>query len=141
MSERGARADDLDLEGLLDAARRAVANAYAPYSGYRVGAAVLGDDGRTYSGVNVENASYGVSCCAERAAVYHALAHGCRGVSAVAVAADGDEPPVPCGACLQVIAELGPGSKLIVAGRTGRPRIYDVPDLMPHPFRIRFQER
>ena len=92
---------------LLDAAERALRNAHAPYSRYRVGAAVLTEGGKIYSGCNVENASYGLTNCAERVAVGAAVAAGANQVKAVAVVADGPTPPHPCGACRQVLAEFG----------------------------------
>lgn len=96
---------------LLALARRARENAYAPYSGFAVGAALLGADGRVYTGCNVENAAYPVACCAERAALFHAVAEGAREFTAIAVAGGrvGDKTEAscpPCGVCRQALAEF-----------------------------------
>ena len=91
---------------LVGKALEARLKAYAPYSMFRVGAALLADDGRVFQGCNVENASYGLSICAERAAISAAVEAGCRRFRAMAVAGDGARPPRPCGACLQVMAEF-----------------------------------
>lgn len=96
---------------LLALARRARENAYAPYSGFAVGAALLGADGRVYTGCNVENAAYPVACCAERTALFHAVAEGAREFTAIAVAGGrvGDKAEAscpPCGVCRQALAEF-----------------------------------
>ena len=96
---------------LLALARRARENAYAPYSGFAVGAALLGADGRVYTGCNVENAAYPVACCAERTALFHAVAEGAREFNAIAVAGGriGDKAEAscpPCGVCRQALAEF-----------------------------------
>src|SRR5678815_3953793 len=94
-------------EELVSAARAACDNAYAPYSGFRVGAAVRGASGRVYSGCNVENASYGATLCAERCAVAALVAGGEKKITEVAVWTEGDAPAMPCGVCRQVLYELG----------------------------------
>jgi len=119
-------------EKLLAAARAVRERAYAPYSRFKVGAAALGDDGRIYAGANVENASYGLSLCAERAAVAAAIAGGASKILAVAVAAA--RPAVPCGACLQVIAELGPEATVIWEDEAGGYEAKKVGELLPAPF-------
>lgn len=98
----------LTPEELLDLARQAAARAYAPYSGFPVGAALVTDDGRVFQGANIENASYGLGCCAERTAVFHAVFAGAQDVRAIAVWAPRAAPCPPCGACRQVLVEWRP---------------------------------
>ncbi|MBM3314713.1 cytidine deaminase [candidate division WOR-3 bacterium] len=120
---------------LVAVARRASARAYAPFSGFKVGAAVMTDSGRVYSGCNVENSSLGLTICAERVAVFRAVAAGGRVISAVAVYADTPELTVPCGACLQVINEFGDNPAVILGnGRTSRAA--HLRDLLPRAFRL-----
>lgn len=105
-----------DAMKLLRAAARAAKNAHAPYSKFRVGAALLAADGKIITGCNVENASYGLTICAERNAVFAAVAGGRKNFSAVAVVASGGQMPYPCGACRQVLAEFcGPETTVLVA--------------------------
>ena len=106
---------------LVAAARTARQRSYAPYSGYHVGAALLTDTGEVITAANVENASYGMTICAERAAVVVAVAAGHRRFTAVAVAADGTEPASPCGACRQALLEFpaGPALRVLLAGESG----------------------
>ncbi|QHI68139.1 cytidine deaminase [Tichowtungia aerotolerans] len=91
---------------LLETARAAARQAYAPYSGFKVGAALLCADGTVFTGCNIENASYGLTNCAERTAVFSAIAAGRRDFVAMAVVADGEGVPYPCGACRQVLSEF-----------------------------------
>jgi homotetrameric cytidine deaminase len=119
---------------LRAAAREARERAYAPYSGFQVGAALSTDDGRTFTGANVENASYGLSMCAERTAVFHAVAEGVRGLRAVAVSASSDEPAWPCGACRQVLHEFGPDMLVISEGLGGRIEERKLTELLPLAF-------
>ena len=125
-----------DLEDLAEVARAARARAYAPYSRYHVGAAVRADDGRVFSGCNVENASYGLSMCAERTAIFGAVAAGATQVKAVAVATE--DGGTPCGACRQVLAEFAPpdGSPLVVllVDAAGRVRETTLAALLPDAF-------
>jgi cytidine deaminase len=122
------------IDDLRAAARRARANAYAPYSGFAVGAAALGDDGVIYAGANVENASYGLTLCAERAAVAAAVARGAKRILAVAISAA--EPAPPCGACRQVIAEFGPEAAVIWEDGHGGYISRRLSELLPVPFSI-----
>lgn len=119
---------------LVRAARAARRRAYAPYSGFRVGAAVRAAD-RTFAAANVENASYGLSVCAERNAVAAAVAAGARRLEAVAVASGTRPPTPPCGACLQVLAEFaGPGLPVLLAGAGGSRLETTLGELLPRAF-------
>jgi cytidine deaminase len=122
---------------LVAAARAARDRAYAPYSGYRVGAALRTPGGEVISAANVENASYGMTICAERAAVAAAVAAGHRRFEAVAVAADGPEPASACGACRQVLREFpnGPDLRVLLAGESGeRLVVTTLEELLPGGF-------
>ncbi len=122
----------VEVTRLVLAARAARRRAYAPYSRFPVGAAVLTGSGAIVTGCNVENASYGLSICAERAAIHRAVAEGHRRLLAVAVAT-GSRAAMPCGACRQVMQEFGVRS-VIVAGARGAPEIFRLTDLLDHPF-------
>ena len=121
---------------LVEQARMAQARAHAPYSGYRVGAALEAEDGRVFTGCNVENASYSVTCCAERVALFTAIAGGARGFRRLVVAADGRRP-YPCGACRQALSEFADALPIVVVGNDGSRQEYDLADLLPHPFVLR----
>jgi cytidine deaminase len=121
-------------EALVEEAIAARERAYAPYSRFRVGAAVRGDDGRVYRGCNVENASYPLSVCAERNAVAAAIAGGARRIEAIAVVADTAEPVSPCGGCRQVIFEFGPGARVILANLRGARLGTTLDALLPRGF-------
>lgn len=110
-------ADALINRRLLTAARRVMQKAYAPYSKFRVGAAVLAQNGQIFSGANVENASYGLTICAERAAICKAVGEGQRRLRRFCVVADTKQFVTPCGACLQVMAEFAPDNALVILGR------------------------
>ncbi len=131
MSRRGDRARE--LAALVQAASAARERAYAPYSGFRVGAAVRTADGAIYTGCNIENASYSLSHCAERVAIHRAVADGHRRLVEVAVVADGREPAMPCGACRQVMAEFGV-RRVVVATPAGRVRVRSLRALLAEPF-------
>lgn len=122
---------------LIDAACKVRLNSYSPYSGFRVGAALRTEDGEIVTGTNVENASFGLSICAERSAVVRAVARGQRSFQAIAVVADPVEPTPPCGACRQVLLEFGAHISVLLAGSQGAegPVIRTtVGDLVPHAF-------
>lgn len=117
---------------------RAVAardRAYAPYSGYRVGAALEAEDGRVFDGCNVENSSYSVTCCAERVALFAAVAAGARRFRRLVVSATG-RTPYPCGACRQALSELAPDLPILVVGEDGSRREFTLDELLPLPFRM-----
>lgn len=124
------------LPQLLEQARFGAAHAFAPASGFAVGAAVLADDGTVYPGCNVENASYGLTICAERNAVGRAVVEGHRRLRAVLVYTETAAPTYPCGACLQVLAEFGPDMDVVLATPDGKMTRTTLPALMPHPFRF-----
>jgi cytidine deaminase len=107
--------------------------AYAPYSRFTVGAALLGKSGRVYTGCNVENASYGLSVCAERVALYKAVSEGEREFEAIAVVTE--KGVSPCGACRQVLSEFGEGIRIIVADVYGNYRIFTLKELLPSAFK------
>lgn len=130
---------DPQAERLIASAVEAARAAYCPYSGYAVGAALLAPDGRVFQGCNVENASYGLSLCAERSAVSAAVIAGARTFVAVAIAARGGSLPYPCGACRQVLAEFcGPELTIYLAGiESGQPReATTLGALFPKSFRL-----
>jgi cytidine deaminase len=117
---------------LVRAAEAARTFAYAPYSKFRVGAAVLSADGRLFTGCNVENASYGLTVCAERTAVFRAVSEGETGFDAVAICTDTEAPVTPCGACRQVLAEFNPSMTVICCTPSGGRAVYSLSDLLPH---------
>ncbi len=123
---------------LLEAAKSAMDNAYAPYSHFRVGAAILTEKGEVFSGCNVENASYGMTNCAERTAIFSAIAKSGPKLEilAVAVVNDQDVPCSPCGACRQVIYEFGPEATIIFQNATGWIETA-ITKLLPEGFRLK----
>jgi cytidine deaminase len=121
------------IEELVAAARDAMPGAYAPYSGFHVGAAVLVGD-RVYTGVNIENASYPLSVCAERNAVAAAVTAGDRAIDAVAVVTAAATPTPPCGGCRQVLWEFGPSSIVISETTSGERSVWALEDLLPGAF-------
>jgi len=120
---------------LIERAKKARENAYAPYSKFKVGAAILTEDGEVYTGVNVENASFGLSVCAERVALFKAVSDGKRSFKAIAVVADTEEPVPPCGACRQVLSEFG-DMEVIMANLKGDVKIARLRDLLPDSFKF-----
>jgi cytidine deaminase len=134
-----------DARRLWLTAKAAAANAYAPYSGLRVGAALESAAGRTFTGVNVENASYPVGLCAERAALAAAVAAGERRFRALALATDSGAPLLPCGACLQALAEFGELDVIaaVPAGASDAAElsVVSLRDLLPSPFRLSDEDR
>jgi len=128
---------DCERAVLIGHAARMLPRAHAPYSRFPVGAAVLAGDDRVFFGCNVENASLGLSLCAERAALAAAVAGGARGVRAVVIVTATPEPATPCGACRQWIAELGsPQTEVICATTCGQQRRHTLAGLLPEAFRL-----
>ncbi len=119
---------------LLAQARDIQDRAYAPYSGFRVGAAVFTAEGEIFRGVNVENAAYGATLCAERSALAAAVAHGFTDIQAVAVVGDSDAPTVPCGCCRQALAEFNPEMRVIMGGQRDDVMVMSLDELLPEAF-------
>jgi cytidine deaminase len=128
----------IDKQRLVRAAARAREHAVAPYSKFKVGAALLAKGGEIISGANVESASYGLTCCAERVALFNALTSGRRKFIALAVVARAPGGPMPCGACRQLLAEYAPGAKVLVADSRALTKIREFPvrELLPLAFVI-----
>ena len=118
---------------LVDAARAAQQRAYAPYSRFRVGCALEAEDGRVFVGCNVENASYGLTICAERAAVCAAVAAGAQRFRRAVVVSDANPPAAPCGACRQVLSEFGPTLRVEGVGSAGTVT-WTIAELLPAAF-------
>lgn len=119
---------------LMDAAWQARTQAYAPYSGFLVGAAVQDANGVIYGGCNIENVSYGLTNCAERTAMFRAVASGARNLVRLVVCADTPEPIAPCGACRQVMQELGPQMEVLLVNQAGTQIFTTVEALLPYSF-------
>lgn len=127
---------DFPAEKLINAAIAARERAYAPYSKFRVGAAILTRDGRYYTGCNIENASYSLTCCAERVALFKAVSEGERNFEAVAVTAGTEEYCTPCGACRQALAEFGVDIKVFMANKKGDYLVQTLSELLPSAFKL-----
>jgi cytidine deaminase len=123
-----------EFEILITTARRARENAHAPYSNFRVGAALRATSGRIFSGCNVENATYGLTICAERVAIFKAISEGERGFDAIAVATDTASLTPPCGACRQLIWEFCGDVPVVLANMDGKSEIIQMRVLFPKPF-------
>ena len=124
--------DYLDIIKKAEAARE---NAYAPYSKFKVGAAIKCSDGTIYDGCNVENASYGLTCCAERTAIFKAVADGHQDFVAIAITLESNEPSAPCGACRQVIFEFGPDIDVVMTNvGSDKFDVMKIKDLLPRAF-------
>ncbi len=119
---------------LLAFAREAQEKAYAPYSEFRVGAAVYTSDGEIFQGVNIENASYPAGICAERAAMAAAVSAGYRDIAAVAVVGDSEAPTVPCGICRQALAEFNPEMRVIMGAQSDDVAVATLDELLPEAF-------
>lgn len=119
---------------LVEKAIEARKHAYAPYSKFHVGAALLCANGRVFTGCNVENAAYGVACCAERVALYKAVSEGEQEFDALAIASSGNDYTFPCGICRQALIEFSPQMRVLVANQNGDFRTYSPEQLLPNAF-------
>ena len=126
------------MEPLLEAALKARDNAHAPFSKFHVGAALEDSDGRIWTGCNVENASYGLTLCAERVAVFKAISEGVRKFRRIAVAADTEKLTPPCGACRQILWEFLGNADVILVNLQGKTATFKMRDLLPEPFDASF---
>ena len=124
-------------EQLIELALRAMENAYAPYSGFKVGAALLSSGGKTYTGCNIENISYGASVCAERTALFKAVSEGETSFSKLAIVSSSGDITFPCGICRQVLNEFMPEGEIILSDGNNM-EIYKVSELLPHSFNNKF---
>lgn len=122
------------LERMKARALEAMKSAYCPYSRFHVGASVLTKDGAIHAGCNVENASYGLTMCAERNAIFHAVATGHREISVVVIVSSGQDPTQPCGACRQVISEFGSQIRVVSFGHNGKVSKRSIKQLLPEAF-------
>lgn len=128
---------DFPVEKLINAAKVFRERAYAPYSNFRVGAALLSKGYRIYKGCNIENASYGLSICAERVALFNAISNGECQFVAIAIFADSKEFCSPCGACRQVLKEFGDDIEVFMVNGKGEYRVQRITDLLPEAFKLK----
>ena len=123
-----------EFDSLIVAAKQARENAHAPFSNFRVGAAVRANSGRVYTGCNIENATLGLTCCAERVAIFKAMSEGERGFQAIAVVTDGEALTPPCGACRQIIWEFCGDIPVLLANLSGKVEKETSAGLLPRQF-------
>jgi cytidine deaminase len=126
------------MDTLLEAALRARENAHAPFSSFKVGAALEDETGRIHAGCNIENATYGLTVCAERVAIFKAISEGARKFRRIAVAADTDLLTPPCGACRQLLWEFCGDVEVILVNPRGATERFQMRDLFPRPFDVSF---
>lgn len=136
MADSSAAPAPIDWDRLYDAAHAVRERAHAPYSGFRVGAALLAADGTVFTGCNVENRSYGLTVCAERVAIQSAVAAGVHDYAAIAIVTAATPPAVPCGMCLETMTEFAPDLPILVADLAGERRLHTLRELHPNPFRF-----
>ncbi len=127
------RITDTELLALAD---KAMENAYAPYSDFKVGAALLCSDGTVFTGCNIENASYGATNCAERTAIFKAVSEGHREFDAIAIVSSGGGETYPCGICRQVMGEFAPNLRIVLRDNEGTVTSYNFADIMPKFFSL-----
>ena len=125
-------------DSLIEAALDVRARAHAPFSGFKVGAAIEDENGRVFTGCNVENATYGLTVCAERIAVFKAISEGAAKLKRVAVVADSETLTPPCGACRQILWEFCGNAQLILANLSGKQELLWLKDIFPRPFDASF---
>lgn len=130
-----------DLQPLIEAAKQARLQSVAPFSDFKVGAALRTEDGKVYTGCNVESASYGLTVCAERVAIWKALSEGERKFTELAVVADTDTLTPPCGTCRQIIWEFARGATIVFANLAGQSELFNITELLPHAFDARFLKK
>ena len=128
--------DEASAAALREAAFLAMENAYAPYSRFRVGAALLTSSGEIVTGCNVENAAYGEALCAERVAVAAAVARGLKDFDEIAIASESDDPSPPCGSCRQTMSEFAPDLRVTSYAKNGREASWRLSDLLPEAFAL-----
>lgn len=127
-----------ELQPLIEAAQEARQHSVAPFSGFQVGAAVRAGSGKVYTGCNVESASYGLTVCAERVAIWKGLSEGERQFTELAVVADTETLTPPCGTCRQIIWEFARGAKIVFANLAGESEVFHMTELLPRAFDARF---
>jgi cytidine deaminase len=130
-----------DFEPLIEAAKQARLQSVAPFSNFLVGAAIRAANGKVYTGCNVESASYGLTVCAERVAIWKALSEGERQFSELAIVADTETLTPPCGTCRQIIWEFARNAKIVFANLTGQADEFHIADLLPRAFDARFLKK
>jgi cytidine deaminase len=130
-----------DFEPLIEAARQARLQSVAPFSNFLVGAAIKTESGKVYTGCNVESASYGLTVCAERVAIWKALSEGERKFTELAVVADTETLTPPCGTCRQNIWEFARGATIVFANLSGKRETFHIADLLPRAFDARFLKK
>lgn len=132
--------EEKEIQAWIQKAIKAREYAYAPYSKFLVGAVLVDESGREYTGVNVENTSYGLSICAERNSIFSAVAQGMKKISLLCVVGDTEEPIQPCGACRQVILEFATAdTKIILSNLQGKYEIYSIEELLPKSFFVKIE--
>lgn len=134
LSKEGENTVNENYEKLIKVAEKARKRAYAPYSKFKVGAAILSSDGKIFTGCNIENASFGLTVCAERVAILKAISEGSSKFEAIAIVGDTNRPCSPCGACRQVISEFGKDIKIIMYNLKGDIKIKKIDELLPEAF-------
>lgn len=134
--ENTAIKDIPEPEELVNLAVKIRENAYVPYSGFHVGTALFADNGKIYTGCNVENASYGAAICAERTAIVKAISDGAKKILAIAVSSDSNLPTMPCGICRQVLSEFcSSNMPLFLSNRKGEYKVFSFDEILPHSFK------